>query len=195
MNKFKIYSTVFFVSLFVTLGVSLGTWFFDNNIYNKLDKEIVITHLKEIKKLEVLEAEIFAHDTFEEDSYIPFNKSAFAIMLTAKAIYGIDLSNNIDIEIIDKKIILNLPNIKLLHLNINPNDIKIIFAKKGILLNQNEFEELKQKHISNLYSNIRKNANKENYIKQAQKSSETFIKSVLLGLGFKEVEIYFKENK
>lgn len=195
MNKLKIFLSVFIVSLLVTLAVSIGTWFFDEKLSRKLDKDIIVNNLKEIKKLEVLESEIFSYDSFEESSYIPFNKSAFAILLTAKAIYGIDLSNNVDIKIIDKEIIVNLPKPKLLHLNINPDNIKIIFAKKGILLTQNEFEELKKKYTSNLYLNIKKTANKEIYINQAQENTEKFIKNILLSLGFKEIKIIFNNDE
>lgn len=82
-----------------------------------------------------------------------------------------------------------------MQLSTNPNDIKVIFAKKGILLSQNEFEELKKSYTSNLYLDIKKNANKEIYINQAKKNAENFIKTMLLSLGFKDVEIIFANNQ
>ncbi len=156
--------------------------------------QTLFTSFKDIKKLHVLEANIISYQNFDDSSLLPFNQNSFVIIARAKASYGLDLSNDVIFKVEEQNISLELPSIKLLSLDMNPHQIDIVTAKKGLFTGQNTFEKLKQQNLQEMYLKLRVQANQEEYISKAQLNSKEIITTMLKGMGFKEINIKFKDK-
>lgn len=186
---------VFIFTICITLAISTANIIFNawQNYYS-LNPQIIFTSFKEINKLNVLEANLLTYETFEDYSLLPLNQNSFTIIAKAKANYGLDLSNNVSVKTEDKTIIVELPKIELLSLEMNPQQIDIIMAKKGFFTSQNTFEQIKQTHLRDLYEKLNNEAKQKQYIQKSEENARSIITSMLRGMGFKQITISFKNK-
>lgn len=186
---------LFFIVFAATFGITFASLIFKSweNYYLPNDQAL-FTSFKEIKKLQVLEANIFSYQNFDDNAILPFNQNSFVIIARAKASYGLDLSNDVIFKIEKERIDLELPAVKLLSLEMNPHQIDIISVKKGLFTGQNTFEEIKEKSLKEMYLKLKIQANQEEYISKAQSNSKEIITIMLKSMGFKEINIKFKNR-
>lgn len=194
-NMSKNIFILFFIVFAATFGITFASLIFKSweNYYLPNDQAL-FTSFKEIKKLQVLEANIFSYQNFDDNAILPFNQNSFVIIARAKASYGLDLSNDVIFKIEKERIDLELPAVKLLSLEMNPHQIDIISVKKGIFTGQNTFEEIKEKSLKEMYLKLKIQANHEEYISKAQSNSKEIITVMLKSIGFKEINIKFKNQ-
>jgi hypothetical protein len=119
------------------------------------------------------------------------NNNEFSVVETGKAIYGLDLDKDISIKITNKNIELNLPEVQVFDLVVNPDSIDFIGIKKGLFTSQEDFENLKKNVMVDLFQELKIKANNREIIIQARKNSEQLIISMLKVLGYENVTVNF----
>ncbi len=169
------------------IGFSLSN--IKNIFWGTINSEtnLVISRLKEIKKLEVLQSEVLAYKHYQNNSY--FNNNEFVVIEKAKAIYGIDFDKNFKVTINKDEIELTVSDIELFDLVINPNSIDFIGVKKGLFTNQQDFEKLKKEVSVELYDELKIASKNRDLLNKARDSAKKIISSTLLGLKFKTIKI------
>jgi hypothetical protein len=157
--------------------------------------QVIIDQLKELKRLEVLQANLFAYKTFESGALLPLNNNEFVVFESGKAVYGLDLAKDITIKISNRDIELNLPDIEIFDLIVNPDSVDFIGIKKGLFTTQEDFENLKKDVMTELFAELKIKANNRDIINQARKNSELLLNSMLKTLGYEKITINFSGVK
>ena len=182
--------------LFLLLFLLIFSFIYKNFFYQpKFDSQTIITKLEEIKRLDVLQAELFTYKSYEESSWMGIDINSFSVIETGRAVYGIDFDKNISLTIKGKTIYLKLPEVKLLDLVVNPDSIDFIGLNKGILTSQQYFEDLKKKVSIELFDQMKVKANSKENIEQAKKSAENILRSIFKTMNFDYINIEFQKTK
>lgn len=151
-------------------------------------RKIILQSLQNVQKLEVLEANLLAHDSFQSPAFL--NNNEFVIIAQAKAIYSLNLAQ-LEIEGDREKISLKLPPIRVQDLVITPENLSFIGLKKGFLTSQSEFEALKQDAAIRLKKELLRQAQDSQLIAQAENNAKTYLQSLLKSLGHQQIQIEF----
>lgn len=191
MNKLKKYYIYISLLFFILLAIIYSEKHFTNST---VDTSVIITRLKEIRKLEVLQADLFSYKNFQDSSMLGLNNNSFSVIETGKAVYGIDFDKGLNISRKEKSIRIELPPVEIFNVIVNPDSIDFIGVEKGILTGQQRFEELKKEVSTELFNEIRIKANNKENKLQAENSAKTLIYSILKTLGFNDIEIIFKRK-
>lgn len=124
-------------------------------------------------------------------------KILFECCGTVKA--GIDLGSpeSIKVENInesDKSITLTLPAAKILSINLNPEDTKLVYEK--VALTRFNFDNVERNSLLKQGETaiIEDFAKEKDILKQAEKNCSSFFTSMLGQIGFKNIQIKFKED-
>ncbi len=155
---------------------------------------IIINRLKDLKRIEVLQADLFSYKTFENSSFLYLNVNQFIVIETGQAIYGLDLSKDFKVIKSGKNIEIMLPNIELLNLSVNPDSIDFIGLKKGMFTSQDHFEALKKEVSVELYSQLKIKARNKQLLDQAEKNARQIIYSMFKSLGYENININFRKH-
>jgi hypothetical protein len=166
----------------------------DFALFNRAGKAVVIDRIQALKRLEVLQAELFSYKIYENNALLPLNTNEFAVLETGKAIYGTDLAKDISIKTENRNIELILPDVEIFDLVVNPDSVNFIGLKKGLFTSQQDFEELKKQVSIELFSDLKLKSNNQELISQARKNTKAFLIPILKDIGFAEVNIRFRKG-
>lgn len=159
----------------------------------QIQRNILLNRLEHMQRLEVMQAHLLAHETVQANGLL--NHSEFLIVAKGRAIYGLDLAK-IQIQTdAEKKLHLILPDISVLELVLNPQDIEYLGLKKGLLTSQKTFENTKQQALRSLHHELTRQAHERSLIQEAERSAQQYLESLLDGLGIKDAKISFKNSR
>ncbi len=181
---------IILIGVFI-LGISTGKLTDFLPSHNSTKTQVIIDQLKALKRLEVLQANLFAYKTFESGALLPLNNNEFVVFESGKAIYGLDLAKDISIKITNRDIELNLPDVEIFDLIVNPDSVDFIGIKKGLFTSQEDFENLKKDVKIELFRELKLKANNREIISQARKNSDLLLHSMLKALGFENIRVNF----
>lgn len=151
-------------------------------------RDILLTRLQNLQRLEVLQAQLLAHQSISEQKWLLEN--AFLIVAKAKVIYGVDLEKA-QIVANGSSVTVNLPRVEVLELVMKPSDIELVGVKKSLLTSQARFEDLKQAAMADLQAELSQQARQPELIQQAETNARHYLETLLGSLGFTEITIKF----
>lgn len=151
-----------------------------------VQRDILLTRLQQLQRLEVLQAQLLAHQQVRDPGLL--SGSEFLIVAKGRAIYGVDLSQaRFDSDSGQ----LQLPPVGVLELVMNPADIEYIGLKKGLLLRQQSFENTKREALIELHRALQQQARSPELLAEAEASLRNYVSGWLKSLGREEIEIVF----
>jgi len=194
-NKVLIYILVFFLLVLIAL------WFFipskDVKFPDRFEKQKVISKIRTLSDLATVEYTLSKICLRREDTKIKLGDITrrsilFNTTVTLKA--GLDLNKinftSIVIDRITNTINLKLPRAKLILLSMNPENVKLVYHKAGLLranFDQNEMEDF----LRQGENEVKKNLGEIGIIDMAEKNAVSIIETWLRLAGYKNVNISF----
>lgn len=187
---------VFFTLLILAVVLWSGGYFSILRQHEKTHSHTLMQHLQELRKFEVLQVGLMAHQSVSQSSYLKLNHNEFVIIAQARAVYGIDFSKNVDIKIEEDSIEVLLPSVEVFDVILNPNSFEYIGLSKGWFTSQSAFEELKHQKLIQLHNQMKRQARDHNYFRQSEKQAKQMVIAMLKTLGFKQIKVHFQsENR
>ena len=153
------------VLLIIALILWSGGYFSIMRQHEKTHSHTLVKHLQELRKFEVLQVGLMAHQSVSQSSYLKLNHNEFIIIAQSKAIYGIDFSKPIEMQVDEQTIEVVLPDIEIFDVVMNPNSFEYIGLSKGWFTSQSAFEELKHQKLIQLHNQMKRQARDANYFK------------------------------
>lgn len=199
-RKFSLYSMIK-ILIIVVVAVFVGV--FTMNLFNiKLvrDSEIgvsgVLTEIRQISQLDTVEMYFNEILDYREaikinDIQIPFTEKSFIFVVKAKVQSGIDLASltEDDIQIVDKKITLNLDKAKITSKEIL--EYSAYDEKDGLFNRVNNDDTLKT--LNEFRVRLEKQAIDSGILTKAEENAKMVLSSILRLLGFEEIVINFSD--
>lgn len=156
-------------------------------------REILLTRLESLQRLEVLQAHLLAHNTVQAQDGL-LKHSEFLLVAQGRAIYGLDLSQLTITQGSEGQLQVNVPGIQVLEMVLDPRSIEYLGLKKGLLTSQREFEDLKQGALKNLQADLARQARQEDLYQEAEKAARKYLQTLVAGLGVDRAEIVFARS-
>jgi hypothetical protein len=189
------------ILIIVVVAVFVGV--FTMNLFNiKLvrDSEIgvsgVLTEIRQISQLDTVEMYFNEILDYREaikinDIQIPFTEKSFIFVVKAKVQSGIDLASltEDDIQIVDKKITLNLDKAKITSKEIL--EYSAYDEKDGLFNRVNNDDTLKT--LNEFRVRLEKQAIDSGILTKAEENAKMVLSSILRLLGFEEIVINFSD--
>lgn len=199
-RKFSLYSMIK-ISIIIAVAIFVGV--FTMNLFNiKLvrDSEIgvsgVLTEIKQISQLDTVEMYFNEILDYREaikinDIQIPFTEKSFIFVVKAKVQSGIDLASltEDDIQIVDKKITLNLDKAKITSKEIL--EYSAYDEKDGLFNRVNNDDTLKT--LNEFRVRLDKQAIDSGILTKAEDNAKLVLSSILRLMGFEEIVINFSD--
>lgn len=199
-RKFSLYSMIK-ILIIVVVAVFVGV--FTMSLFNiKLvrDSEIgvsgVLTEIRQISQLDTVEMYFNEILDYREaikinDIQIPFTEKSFIFVVKAKVQSGIDLASltEDDIQIVDKKITLNLDKAKITSKEIL--EYSAYDEKDGLFNRVNNDDTLKT--LNEFRVRLEKQAIDSGILTKAEENAKMVLSSILRLLGFEEIVINFSD--
>lgn len=151
-----------------------------------VQRDILLTRLQQLQRLEVLQAQLLAHQQVRDPGLL--SGSEFLIVAKGRAIYGVDLSQA---RFDNNSGQLKLPPVSVLELIVDPADVDYIGIKKGLLLRQQSFEETKREALIELHRALQQQARSPELLAEAEASLRNYVTGWLDSLGHGQIEIVF----
>ncbi|WP_432664304.1 DUF4230 domain-containing protein [Wukongibacter baidiensis] len=123
---------------------------------------------------------------------VPFGEKSFIIVFSGYVKAGVDL-NNIDIEIDEennKNVIVRIDNAKIIDNVINEEDAKV-YDEKSNVFNSLSLEDL-LKVLAQKKVDVEEELQENGFMEEANKRCERLIEGLLIGMGFEEVKVEFR---
>ncbi len=172
----------------IVLGMFIYSYWQGAPVLWESRREILLTRLQNLQRLEVLQAQLLAHQSISEQKWLLEN--AFLIVAKAKVIYGVDLAKA-QIDAKGSSVMVTLPRVEVLELVMKPSDIELVGVKKSLLTSQARFEDLKQAAMVDLQTALNQQARQADLIQQAETNARHYLETLLSSLGFTEITIEF----
>lgn len=172
----------------IVLGMFIYSYWQGSPVLWESRRDVLLTRLQNLQRLEVLQAQLLAHQSLSEQKWLLEN--AFLIVAKAKVIYGVDLAKA-EIDAKGTTVKLTLPRVEVLELVMKPSDIELVGIKKSLLTSQARFEDLKQAALEDLQAELSQQARQAELIQQAETNARHYLETLLGSLGFTEITITF----
>lgn len=172
----------------IVLGMFVYAYWQGSPVQWDSRRNILLTRLQNLQRLEVLQAQLLAHQSISEQKWLLEN--AFLIVAKAKVIYGVDLAKA-QIDAKGTAVKVTLPRVEVLELIMKPTDIELVGVKKSLLTSQARFEDLKQAAMADLQAELSQQARQAELIQQAETNARHYLETLLSSLGFTEISIDF----
>jgi hypothetical protein len=151
-------------------------------------RDLLVTRLQNLQRLEVLQVHLLAHQQVRDSRL--FNTNELLVVARGRAIYGVDLSQA-RLQKTGNQIHLQLPQVQVLELVIDPADVTYLGLKKGLLTQQQAFEDFKRQALLELKAELDQQARQAELYAEAEKNLRAYLGSLLESLGDDELELVF----
>lgn len=155
-----------------------------------IQQRILMERFEKMQNLQVLSSHLLTHERFRDPAF--FNANEFVLIVRAKAVYGLDLSQ-VKLSRNQGEIMVYLPPVKVQELVMNAKDVEFVGVKKGLLTSQQTFETFQQQAVENLHAQLAQQARDPQLLADATAQAHAYFETLFKAAGFEKV--IFKDRE